>query len=378
MGGSKKGMLAICALLVAVVAGVFLAKRPAPKTGLDGAIGERNQDSNPSNGGSNSGRESSALNNSAVTGGVASDSSGNAGSGNVGSGNVGSGNAGSGNSGSGNAGSAVGGAQGNKTGDGSSAANTPSDSSTPQIASNSNPKSTASGMDSPTTGANKATQMLPASGEAPTSAVLSKPIVDLRSPPSKNGNDSAANTAAKNVATVNPSLTRPEGAAPPPIALTPVQKKRPNFPGIIQAENRVMVSDVKHKGGEGEDLITVTLTQTDGIGEVSGKVWVIGEYIQRGTDGVMFMPSHNELKLAPDGTPKNPNSGMDYRLKTSVDRKIIVRRPGFDGEELVGVRIGVMEKDSGQIHIAKISMTHIQKRPVIKRVKVNAQEATGR
>ena len=105
---------------------------------------------------------------------------------------------------------------------------------------------------------------------------------------------------------------------------------------------------------------------------------MIGEYIQRGTTGIMFMPSHNELKLAADGTPKNAKTGIGYNLKTTVTTAITVPKPGFEGEELTGVRIGVVDGVSGQVHYAKISMKHIQKRPVIKRVKVSADDANKR
>jgi len=69
------------------------------------------------------------------------------------------------------------------------------------------------------------------------------------------------------------------------------------FPGIEQKQDRVMVRAVRYKTGDSDDQITVTLTVTDDGGEVDGRVWIIGEYVQRGTTGVMFMPSHDDLNL---------------------------------------------------------------------------------
>jgi hypothetical protein len=168
---------------------------------------------------------------------------------------------------------------------------------------------------------------------------------------------------------VTPNVTD----SPRPSALTPSvppEKPRPNFPGIDQKESVLMVSDVRHKEGEGEDTITVTLTRTDGNGEISGDVWVIGEYVQRGTTGVMFMPSHNELKLAPDGRPKNPKAGVPFQIRTTVEKKLTVRRPGFDGEELIAVRVGVLDRATGEVHMARVSTKQMAKKAAIKRAKV--------
>ncbi len=158
--------------------------------------------------------------------------------------------------------------------------------------------------------------------------------------------------------------------------VTPVvaaTKVKPSFPGIVQADDAIMVSDIRHKPGEGEDAITVALSRVEGQGDVDGVIWVIGEYVQRGTTGVMYMPSHNELKVAADGQPKFPHNGTKFQMRLAVEKKFVVKRPGFEGEELVGVRVGVVDKSSGKIHIAKISMKQIQKRTAVKRAKVTDQ-----
>ena len=131
-----------------------------------------------------------------------------------------------------------------------------------------------------------------------------------------------------------------------------------------------MVSAVRHKPGDGEDTITVSLARLEGQGEVNGLLWVIGEYIQRGTTGVMFMPSHNELKVAADGQPKFPRQGVKFQMRLAVEKKLVLKRPGFEGEELVGVRIGVVDQSSGKVHTAVVSMKQIQKKTAVKRAKI--------
>ena len=175
----------------------------------------------------------------------------------------------------------------------------------------------------------------------------------------------------KQVATVTPNKTNaPHPQISVPVPAVPPEKPHPNFPGIDQKENILMVSDVHNKEGEGEDTITVTLSRTDGSGEISGDVWVIGEYVQRGTTGVMFMPSPNDLKLGSDGKPKNPKAGVPFQMRTMVEKKMTIRRPGFDGEELVAVRVGVVNSASGEIHMARISTRQMTKKAAIKRAKV--------
>ncbi len=218
-------------------------------------------------------------------------------------------------------------------------------------------------------------KMLPSENSQNASSANGKPLVNLKTGSSANDGNLAGGHEGQTVATTTPSKTATgAGTNAPPAPVKAPVKERPDFPGIMQAENDVMVSDVNYKGGEGEDYIIVTLTQVHGAEKKSGKLWVIGEYVQRGTTGIMFMPSHKEMKLAPDGTPNNPKIGDAYQLKTVVKTSVTVRKPGFEGEELMGVRIGVVDGASGVVHYAKISMKHIQKRPVIKRIKVSADE----
>jgi hypothetical protein len=193
---------------------------------------------------------------------------------------------------------------------------------------------------------------------------------NLSAPVSTAASSGTGVATGKQVATVTPDKTKsPQDSAPAPA--TPQEKPRPNFPGIDQRENVLMVSNVRHKEGEGEDTVTVTLTRTDESGEISGDVWVIGEYVQRGTNGVMFMPSHNDLKLGPDGKPKNPKAGVPFQLRTSVQKKMTVRRPGFDGEELIAVRVGVVNRATGEIHMARVSTKQMTKKAAIRRAKVS-------
>jgi hypothetical protein len=130
-----------------------------------------------------------------------------------------------------------------------------------------------------------------------------------------------------------------------------------------------MVSDLKHTLGEGKDIINVTITATEPSKIFSGTMWVIGEYIQRGTTGTMFMPSHNDLNLNPEGKPGNPKSGTKYQVKTTFEKSFTLIRPGFDGEELVAVRIGLVD-ESGEIQIAKASTQQIAKKAAVKRAKI--------
>ena len=200
------------------------------------------------------------------------------------------------------------------------------------------------------------------SGRAPTGANLNA---------AGSSSSGAGAPFGKQVATVTPNKTNaPQPQMSVPVPAVPPEKPHPNFPGIDQKENILMVSDVHNKEGEGEDTITVTLSRTDGSGEISGDVWVIGEYVQRGTTGVMFMPSPNDLKLGSDGKPKNPKAGVPFQLRTTVEKKMTIRRPGFDGEELVAVRVGVVNSASGEIHMARISTRQMTKKAAIKRAKV--------
>ena len=211
-----------------------------------------------------------------------------------------------------------------------------------------------------------------AATEAPKDLARAAGNINLRSGSAQNVTPDAGGKKGEKVATVTPSQTPAPASVAPQAPAVPAEKPVPNFPGIEQPVAALMVSDVRYKAGEGEDTITVAITQVDGQSEVEGNVWIIGEYVQRGTTGIMFMPSHNELKLAADGKPKFPNNGVKYQVRSVVEKKMTVRRPGFEGEELVGVRVGLVDKKTGQVHLAKISMKQIVKKAKIKRAKVDA------
>ncbi len=352
MGASGKRIIVIGVILGSIVVGVILLKKMKDERSMVGGIDQH--------GSASSGHSSSEPSNV-----------------NSGAGNSGAGNPGAAQNDS-NAPEAAGQGPANANADSDSENSIGSTNSQPETSTNSGASGRSNGMESQVPGSGTAPNMLPSENDGPKSSALGKPLVNLKSGSAQNIDHSGGKQAGQNVATTNPSKISGGNNQMTPKSDVPTVKERPNFPGIVQVENGVMVSDVRYKGGEGADQIIVTLTQVEGNGKKSGKIWVIGEYIQRGTTGIMFMPSHNELKLAADGTPKNAKTGIGYDLKTAVTTAITVPKPGFEGEELTGVRIGVVDSVSGQVHYAKISMKHIQKRPVIKRVKVSADDANKR
>ncbi len=148
---------------------------------------------------------------------------------------------------------------------------------------------------------------------------------------------------------------------------------KPSFPGINQNSGEIMVSRVRYKPADSEDIVTVTLTRVEGQGDVDGTLWVIGEYVQRGTTGVMYMPSHPELKVGTDGQPKSPHVGVKFQMRIAVEKNLVVKRPGFEGEELAAVRVGVVNKSNGKIHMARVLTKQLNKKNVVKRAKVADQ-----
>ncbi len=152
----------------------------------------------------------------------------------------------------------------------------------------------------------------------------------------------------------------------------PVQR---TFKGIKQANNDVMVSEIKYAPGDSEDGFVATFQSGGGAKGFDGNVWIIGDYVQRGTTGIMAMPSHSELKLAADGSPANPKGGLRLTVRggraESLSRKFSVKRPGFDGEELSQIRIGIYDRSTGKVHIAKVSAAELAKKRSTKRVRVD-------
>ncbi len=145
------------------------------------------------------------------------------------------------------------------------------------------------------------------------------------------------------------------------------------FPGIEQKQDRVMVRAVRYKTGDSDDQITVTLTVNDDGGEVDGRVWIIGEYFQRGTTGVMFMPSHDDLNLTADGKPQNPNSGITFSMRFNTEKKFVIKRPGFEGEELTAIKVGVWDKKTGKLHVARMPIKQAAKKSSTQRAKVELE-----
>ena len=210
------------------------------------------------------------------------------------------------------------------------------------------------------------TASIPVSNQTKTSVGMTN-TVGAAQGPSDNKSSDVKQAGSPNQATTAVSDRPSESKVEAP---TKNVKAKTSFPGIDQREGRVMVRGVKHRPGQGEDFITVNLTVTDDSGEVSGLVWVIGEYIQRGTTGIMFMPSHNELNLSADGKPQNLKTGLTFAMKHNTDKKFIIRRPGFEGEELIAIRVGVVDKKTGTLHMARIMVKQSSKQTGFQRAKV--------
>lgn len=179
-----------------------------------------------------------------------------------------------------------------------------------------------------------------------------------------------ASKAGEKLSTARPGdvqTSTQESSATPPVQRT--------FKGIKQANNDVMVSEIKYSPGDSEDGFVATFQSGGGAKGFDGNVWIIGDYVQRGTTGIMAMPSHSELKLAADGSPANPKGGLRLTVSggrsESVSRKFSVKRPGFDGEELSQIRIGIYDRSTGKVHIAKVSAAELAKKRSTKRVRVD-------
>lgn len=159
-----------------------------------------------------------------------------------------------------------------------------------------------------------------------------------------------------------------QGSVMPP----PAQR---SFKGIKQSNNDVMVSEIRYAPGDLEDGFVATFQSSNGSKGFDGNVWIIGDYVQRGTTGIMAMPSHSELKLAADGSPANPKGGLRLTVSgarsESVSRKFSIKRPGFDGEELSQIRIGIYDRSTGKVHVAKVSAAELAKKRTTKRVRVD-------
>ena len=153
-------------------------------------------------------------------------------------------------------------------------------------------------------------------------------------------------------------------------------KRSSSFPGIKQEIGDVMLAQLQHIPGSGEDTFVATFQRVRGSREFSGSAWLIADYVQRGTTELMAMPSHDELKLATDGTPRNLSAGVRFVIEDApgvrVSKKFNVKRPGFEGEELAFVRVGIVDRSNKRVNVAKVSASQLNKKRTLKRAKVGA------
>lgn len=186
-----------------------------------------------------------------------------------------------------------------------------------------------------------------------------------------------------------PTSPAASGVSDSPAVVAAEFKKSKNavgFKGVTQVENSVMVSAVHFKTGESADTVTVDLIQLGRNTANAGRVWVVGEYVQHGTTGYLLMPSHKDLRINPDGKALNPKAGLTYSFDSRADltgsspvsqetskisKKFTIPHPGFEGDELTGVRIGLMDAKSGALHEARVSVVQQTKKNSIRRARVD-------
>jgi hypothetical protein len=143
---------------------------------------------------------------------------------------------------------------------------------------------------------------------------------------------------------------------------------------------------VHFKTGESADTVVVDLIQLRHNAANAGRIWVVGEYVQHGTTGFMFMPSHKDLRVTPEGKPLNPKAGLTYRFDSQADltgssnisheiskisKKFTIAHPGFEGEELTGVRIGLFDANSNTLHEARVSVGQQTNRNTRRRARID-------
>lgn len=174
----------------------------------------------------------------------------------------------------------------------------------------------------------------------------------------------------------------------PAVITTEVKKSKRavGFKGVTQAENSVMVSAVNFKTGESADTVTVDLIHLGRNAAISGRIWVVGEYVQHGTRGFMYMPSHKDLRITPEGRPQNPKAGLTYRFDSQADlpgsssvshgsskisKKFTIAHPGFEGEELKAIRIGLFDVNSNALHEARVSFGQQTKKNSRRRARID-------
>ena len=187
-------------------------------------------------------------------------------------------------------------------------------------------------------------------------------------------------------ASTSPAASGVSGS--PEVVTTEVKKRKSavGFKGVTQVENSVMVSAVHFKTGESADTVTVDLIQLGRNAANAGRIWVVGEYVQHGTTGFMFMPSHKDLRITPEGKPLNPKAGLTYSFDSQADptgsssvshaiskisKKFIIAHPGFEGEELTGVRIGLFDVKSDALHEARVAVGQQKKKSSARRARID-------
>lgn len=150
--------------------------------------------------------------------------------------------------------------------------------------------------------------------------------------------------------------------------------RAPAFPGIKQEVGDVMIANLKHIPGDSEDSFVVEFRRVKGQDDFHGNAWLIGDYVQRGTTEPMSMPSHADLGLASDGAPRNPKAGIrvtiDSEMGRPVSKKFSIKRPGFEGEELSSVRVGLFDRSTGKLQVAKVSASRLVQRLKRQRAKI--------
>jgi hypothetical protein len=170
-------------------------------------------------------------------------------------------------------------------------------------------------------------------------------------------------------------LEKPKGNFQSGADGTKLKTRVESFPGIKQGVNDVMLSGLQYIPGENEDSFVATFQLARSGDGFDGNAWIIADYVQRGTKSLMSMPSHSSLNLTAEGAPKNPRVGvrltMDNRPSKSLSKRFTVPRPGFEGEELSLVRVGIFDRKNGKLHVASVSGAQLGRKKAPRRARIN-------
>lgn len=85
------------------------------------------------------------------------------------------------------------------------------------------------------------------------------------------------------------------------------------------------------------------------------------------------MPSHDDLTLTAEGKPQNPDTGLTFSMRFNTEKKFNVKRPGFEGEELTAIKVGVWDKKTGNLHMARMPIKHASRKSAVQRAKVEVE-----